>query len=111
MGDHELDEETAMMWQDALDEVAAGRPRDLRCPFCTQGEVSVSTDEQTKRTRLAERNDVPRAEREKLLLAQLAILEAPEFATRGRNLEVEPTTVPQSLWFLRGLGISNLDVG
>jgi hypothetical protein len=52
MGDHEYDEETAMMWQDALDEVAAGRPRDLHCPFCIQGEVAVTTDDQTKRTRL-----------------------------------------------------------
>ena len=52
MGDNELDEEAVLMWQDTLDEIAVGRPRNLRCPFCAQGEIMVTTDEQTKRTRV-----------------------------------------------------------
>lgn len=36
-----MDEEAAMIWQDVLDEVAAGRDRNLRCPFCSKGEVAV----------------------------------------------------------------------
>jgi hypothetical protein len=50
MGD-EADDEAAMMWQNVLDEVASGRPRDLHCPYCEK-EVVVTTDDQTKRTRL-----------------------------------------------------------
>ena len=51
----ELDEEAAMMWQDVLDEIAAGRPRNLRCPFCLQGEISVTPPvegEPVKKTRV-----------------------------------------------------------
>lgn len=52
MGDSDIDDEAAMMWQDCLDEVAAGRPRNLRCPYCEKGDVAVSHDEQTKRTKV-----------------------------------------------------------
>jgi hypothetical protein len=52
MGDPDNDDEAAMMWQDVLDEVAAGRPRNLRCPYCEKGEVVVTGDEQTKRTKI-----------------------------------------------------------
>jgi hypothetical protein len=44
-----VDEEAAMVWQDVLDEVAAGRERDLRCPFCQQGQVAVDRNEQRVR--------------------------------------------------------------
>jgi len=50
MGD-EADDEAAMMWQNVLDEVASGRPRNLHCPYCEK-EVAVITDEQTRRTRI-----------------------------------------------------------
>jgi hypothetical protein len=49
MGEHTLDEEAAMVWQDALDLVAAGRANDLRCPFCNKGEVTVDRNEQRLR--------------------------------------------------------------
>ncbi len=52
MGDSDIDDEAAMMWQDVLDEVAAGRPRNLHCPYCQKGEISVTRDEQTKRTKV-----------------------------------------------------------
>ena len=52
MGDSDLDEEAAMMWQDVLDEVAAGRARNLHCPYCQVGEVAITHDEQTKRTKV-----------------------------------------------------------
>lgn len=29
-----MDEEDLIAWQDVLDEVAAGRPANLACPFC-----------------------------------------------------------------------------
>ena len=44
-----MDEEAAMAWQDVLDEVAAGRERDLRCPFCSKSEVVVDRNEQRLR--------------------------------------------------------------
>ncbi len=44
-----MDEEAAMAWQDVLDEVAAGRERNLRCPFCSKGEVVVDRNEQRLR--------------------------------------------------------------
>jgi hypothetical protein len=52
MGDSDSDDETAMMWQDALDEVAAGRARNAHCPYCEKGELAVNFDEQTRRTRV-----------------------------------------------------------
>jgi hypothetical protein len=39
-----MSEDDVMYWQDALDEVAAGRTTGLRCPFCDQGEVVVERD-------------------------------------------------------------------
>ncbi len=51
----QLDEEEVLIWQDVLDEVVAGRTRSLRCPLCPpnkSGEVQVSKDEVTRRTRL-----------------------------------------------------------
>ena len=44
-----MDEEAAMVWQDVLDEVAAGRERNLRCPFCAKGEVAVDRNDQRLR--------------------------------------------------------------
>jgi len=52
MGDSDGDDEAAMLWQDVLDEVAAGRTRNSHCPYCEKGEISVTFDEQTRRTRL-----------------------------------------------------------
>ncbi|MDB4964464.1 MAG: hypothetical protein JWN44_153 [Myxococcales bacterium] len=40
-----MDEEAAMVWQDVLDAVAAGREQNLRCPFCSKGEVFVDRNE------------------------------------------------------------------
>jgi hypothetical protein len=42
-------DEALLMWQDVLDDVAAGRVSNLRCPFC-QGAVAV--DQNPQRTRL-----------------------------------------------------------
>ncbi len=44
------DEDDLMVWQDVLDEVAAGRTGNLRCPICQKGEVVLDRDE--RRTRL-----------------------------------------------------------
>jgi hypothetical protein len=38
-----------MAWQDVLDAVAAGREQNLRCPFCSKGEVAVDRNEQRLR--------------------------------------------------------------
>jgi hypothetical protein len=46
------EEDDALMWQDALDEVAAGRTQNLRCPFCLKGEIAIVNDEQLKKMRL-----------------------------------------------------------
>ena len=43
------DEEAAMVWQDTLDEVSAGRVTNLRCPFCSKGEISVDRNDQRLR--------------------------------------------------------------
>ena len=51
-----MNEDDVMYWQDALDEVAAGRTAGLRCPFCDKGEVSVERGDpaqgQAKKIRL-----------------------------------------------------------
>lgn len=52
MGDADSEDEAAMMWQDVLDEVAAGRTRNRHCPYCEKGELTVTLDEQTRRTRV-----------------------------------------------------------
>lgn len=39
-----------IIWQDVLDDVAAGRVVGLTCPFCKKGEIKV--DRQPQRTRL-----------------------------------------------------------
>lgn len=36
-----MDDDEAMIWQDVLDEIAAGRGQELHCPFCQTGEVAV----------------------------------------------------------------------
>ena len=36
-----MDEEDLILWQDVLDEVAAGRPGGLVCPFCRKGALEV----------------------------------------------------------------------
>jgi len=43
-----MDEDDIVLWQDLLDEVAAGRSKGLRCPFCpptTKGSEVVVTKE------------------------------------------------------------------
>jgi hypothetical protein len=45
-----MSEEDEILWQDVLDQVAAGRVQDLRCPFCQQGKITL--DETPERTRL-----------------------------------------------------------
>jgi hypothetical protein len=35
-------EDEGMMWQEVLDEVAAGRTERLRCPFCRKADVKVA---------------------------------------------------------------------
>jgi hypothetical protein len=45
-----VDEDAAMVWQEVLDEVAAGRTTNLRCPFCNKGEIAV--DRNVERVRL-----------------------------------------------------------
>lgn len=45
-----LDEdEAAVLWQDVLDDVAAGRVQGLRCPLCKQGDVKVDRNPQRLR--------------------------------------------------------------
>jgi transcription elongation factor Elf1 len=44
-----VDEEAELLWQDVLDAVSAGRERNLRCPFCQKGEISVDRNEQRMR--------------------------------------------------------------
>jgi hypothetical protein len=36
-----VSEEDQMIWQDVLDEVAAGRTAGLSCPFCRKGSIAV----------------------------------------------------------------------
>ncbi|MEZ4368344.1 MAG: hypothetical protein R2939_19005 [Kofleriaceae bacterium] len=44
-----MDEETMMAWQDALDQIVAGRPGDAACPFCQHRPLTVETvDGQTR---------------------------------------------------------------
>ena len=40
-----MDEEEGLVWQETLDEIAAGRIQGLRCPFCLKGEIVVETKE------------------------------------------------------------------
>ncbi len=40
-----MDEEEGLVWQETLDEIAAGRTKGLRCPFCQKGEVSIEKKE------------------------------------------------------------------
>jgi len=39
-----MDEDEVIMWQDVLDEVAAGRTRSLRCPFCKKGDIKLTQE-------------------------------------------------------------------
>jgi len=36
-----LDEEEAIAWQDVLDEIFAGRPNNLACPFCNHAPLKL----------------------------------------------------------------------
>ena len=40
-----MDEEDLIVWQDVLDEVAAGRPDGLVCPFCRKGKLEIEQGE------------------------------------------------------------------
>jgi ribosomal protein S27AE len=44
------DEDDIIYWQDALEEVHAGRQNGLKCPFCYEGVIAVTRDE--RKTRL-----------------------------------------------------------
>jgi transcription elongation factor Elf1 len=46
-----LDEEEAMAWQDVLDEIAAGRPGNISCPFC--GATPLQVEDTEGRTRVS----------------------------------------------------------
>ena len=48
-----MDEEAAMVWQDVLDQVAAGREQNLRCPFCSKGEIPSIATSQTPSPRVS----------------------------------------------------------
>ena len=45
-----LDEEEVMVWQNVLDEILAGRPNDIECPFC--GTRPLAVTETGSRTRV-----------------------------------------------------------
>jgi hypothetical protein len=36
-----VDEEEMIAWQDVLDQIAAGRPNDLACPFCRHKPLAI----------------------------------------------------------------------
>lgn len=38
-----MDEEALIVWQDVLDEIAAGRPQNLSCPYCNHTPLRVET--------------------------------------------------------------------
>lgn len=44
------EEEQALMWQDVLDEIVAGRKANLVCPFCQKGPLTI--DETPLRTKV-----------------------------------------------------------
>jgi transcription elongation factor Elf1 len=46
-----LDEEEVIVWQDVLDEIAAGRPDNLTCPFCHHTPLRIEGE--GMRTRIA----------------------------------------------------------
>ena len=43
-----MDEEALIAWQDVLDMVAAGRPGDLACPFCSHRPLTIEEVALTK---------------------------------------------------------------
>ncbi|ACY16108.1 hypothetical protein [Haliangium ochraceum] len=45
-----MDEEALIVWQDVLDEIAAGRPHNLSCPYCRHTPLSMETE--GRRTRI-----------------------------------------------------------
>jgi hypothetical protein len=44
-----LDDEAVIAWQEALDEIAAGRPDDIACPFCNARPLKVERRDGTLR--------------------------------------------------------------
>ena len=44
-----MDEEELVVWQDVLDQVAAGRPNDLVCPYCNHRPLVVEEVEWSTR--------------------------------------------------------------
>jgi hypothetical protein len=38
-----VDEEALIVWQDVLDEIAAGRPHNLSCPYCSHTPLRIET--------------------------------------------------------------------
>ncbi len=48
-----MDEEELIVWQDVLDEIAAGRRAGLACPHCGGRPLSVEDDPATGATRIS----------------------------------------------------------
>lgn len=46
-----MDEEEVIVWQDVLDEIAAGRPDNLTCPFCNHTPLRVEGEGMRTRIR------------------------------------------------------------
>jgi transcription elongation factor Elf1 len=46
-----VDEEALIVWQDILDEIVAGRPNNLSCPYCNHTPLRVETAGRITRVR------------------------------------------------------------
>ena len=44
-----MDEEELIVWQDVLDQIMAGRPNDLVCPYCRHRPLLVEEPERSTR--------------------------------------------------------------
>jgi hypothetical protein len=44
-----MGEDDFIYWQDALELVQSGRPNEIKCPFCHDGDVKVTQRERTTR--------------------------------------------------------------
>ncbi|MSP60162.1 MAG: hypothetical protein EXR72_07435 [Myxococcales bacterium] len=48
-----MSEDDVIYWQDALEAVMAGRPKDIKCPFCQEGIIAVTRRERVTRLECA----------------------------------------------------------
>lgn len=48
-GNSSVDEEALIAWQDVLDMVAAGRPSEVGCPFCSHRPLTIEEVEHSTR--------------------------------------------------------------